>query len=136
MVLIKALNLHFQMFLKTAEALKIKGIVDTNSSQESATPSECSSILSPPHQVPVGASQGPIIPVQVQELLTIPQPLPLIPPVQHHPAGDLTLLASAAAEPSAQLDSSVPSAKRRKTAPRKLGTYLLNSSHLNRGPYR
>eukprot|EP00092_Neocalanus_flemingeri_P094534 GFUD01120223.1.p1 GENE.GFUD01120223.1~~GFUD01120223.1.p1 ORF type:complete len:487 (+),score=111.09 GFUD01120223.1:215-1675(+) len=124
-----------QMFLKTAEALKIKGIVDTNSSQESATPSECSSILSSPHQVPVGAPQGPVLPVQVQELLTIPQPLPLLPPVQQHPAGDLTLLASAAAEPSAQLDSTVPNAKRRKTAPRKLGTYLLNSSHLNRGPY-
>lgn len=124
-----------QMFLKTAEALKIKGIVDTNSPQESATPSECSSILSPPHLVPVGASQGTIVPVQVQDLLTIPQPLSLIPPVQQHPAGDLTLLASAASEPSAQLDSTVPNAKRRKTAPRKLGTYLLNSSHLNRGPY-
>ena len=124
------------MFLKTAEALKIKGIVDTNSSQESATPSECSSILSPPHLVPVGASQGTIVPVQVQDLLTIPQPLSLTPPMQQHPAGDLTLLASAASEPSAQLDSTVPNAKRRKTAPRKLGTYLLNSSHLNRGPYR
>jgi len=124
-----------QMFLNTAEALKIKGIVDTNSPQESATPSECSSILSPPHQVPVGASQGPVVPVQVQDLLTIPQPLSLVPAVHQHPAGDLTLLASAASEPSAQLDSTVPNAKRRKTAPRKLGTYLLNSSHLNRGPY-
>ena len=145
------------MFLNTAEALKIKGIVDTSSSQESATPSECSSILSPPHQVPVGAAQVPVVPVQVQDLLTIPQPLPLLPPVQQHPAGDLTdltLLAAAAAEPAAQLDHhrtpvqhghhSTPvqldqqsqNNKRRKTAPRKLGTYLLNSSHINRGSYR
>lgn len=129
-----------QMFLNTAEALKIKGIVDTSSSQESATPSECSSILSPPHQVPVGAAQGPVVPVHVQDLLTIPQPLSLLPPVQQHPAGDLTdltLLAAAAAEPAAQLDHQVASQnnKRRKTAPRKLGTYLLNSSHINRGPY-
>lgn len=124
-----------QMFLKTAEALKIKGIVDTNSSQDSSAASECSSIMSPPHQVPIGASQAPVLPVQVQDLLTIPQPLPLIPPVQQHPAGDLTLLASAAAEPSAQLDSTVSNNKRRKTAPRKLGTYLLNTAISTRTPY-
>jgi len=122
-----------QMFLNTAEALKIKGIVDTSSPQESATPSECSSILSPPHQVPVGAAQGPVVPVQVQDLLTIPQPLSLQPPAGD--LTDLTLLAAAAAEPAAQLDHSVQNNKRRKTAPRKLGTYLLNSSHINRGPY-
>ena len=49
------------LFLKTAEALKIKGIVDTTSDSGSDT----SSLLSPSHQ---------------PGLLTIPQPLPLLPP--------------------------------------------------------
>ena len=89
--------------------------------------SDSSSLLSPPQQ---------------PSLLSIPQPLPLLPPVhQQHPAGDLSLLASAASEqPSAHLESSGPpqsNNKRRKTAPRKLGSYLgshliNNSSHLNR----
>ena len=111
-----------QLFLKTAEALKIKGIVDTACDSASDT----SSLLSPPHQV--------------QDLLNIPQPLPLLPPVHQHPAGDLSLLASAASEqPSAQVESSGPAPpnnKRRKTAPRKLGSYLINnSSHLNRAQH-
>ena len=99
------------------------GIVDTTCDSSS----DSSSLLSP--------SQQP-------SLLSIPhpEPLPLLPPVhqQHqHPAGDLSLLASAASEqPSAQLESSGPpqsNNKRRKTAPRKLGSYLINnSSHLNR----
>ena len=116
-----------QLFLKTAEALKIKGIVDTTCDSGSDT----SSLLSPPHQPGI---------LPVQELLTIPQPLPLLPPVHQHPAGDLSLLASAASEQaSAQVESSGPpqqNNKRRKTAPRKLGTYLINnSSHLNRAQY-
>ena len=94
------------------------GIVDTTCDSSS----DSSSLLSP--------SQQP-------SLLSIPhpQPLPLLPPVhqQHqHPAGDLSLLASAASEqPSAQLEASGPpqsNNKRRKTAPRKLGSYL--GSHL------
>ena len=109
------------LFLKTAEALKIKGIVDTTSDSGSET----SSLLSPSHQ---------------PGLLTIPQPLPLLPPVHQHPAGDLSLLASAASEqPSANLEAAVPpqsNNKRRKTAPRKLGSYLINnSSHLNRAQH-
>ena len=74
-----------------------------------------------------------MLPAQVQELLNIPL-------LHQHPAGDLSLLASAASEQASALDtSSAPSGqsqhnnKRRKTAPRKLGSYLLNnSSHLNR----
>lgn len=115
-----------QLFLKTAEALKIKGIVDTTCDSSS----DSSSLVSPPHQVQ-------------EQLLTIPQPPPLLPTVHsavHHPAGDLSLLASAASEQaSAQLESSgppQPNNKRRKTAPRKLGSYLINnSSHLNRAQH-
>ena len=112
------------LFLKTAEALKIKGIVDTTCDSGSDS---SSSLLSPSHQ---------------PGLLTIPQPLPpqLAPPGHQHPAGDLSLLASAASEqPSAQLEAAGPpqsNNKRRKTAPRKLGSYLINnSSHLNRAQH-
>ena len=93
----------------------MSGIVDTTCDSSS----DSSSLLSPPQQ---------------PSLLSIPQPLAVLPPDVHqqHPAGDLSLLASAASEqPSAQLEASGPpqsNNKRRKTAPRKLGSYL--GSHL------
>ena len=99
---------------------------------------------------------------------------PLLP--AQHPAGDLSLLATAATESSAALEPPGPAAttvgappgsswgpatstggapvgswgpaatsggappgpgvKRRKTAPRKLGSYLVSSGLLPRGPYR
>ena len=55
--------------------------------------------------------------------------------VQQHPAGDLSLLARAATEPQAQLEGGQAAAvggggvKRRKTAPRKLATYLTSNSN-------
>ena len=110
-----------QLFLKTAEALKIKGIVDTGSSDDSAvSDTSVSPLVSPGNQAP-----SSLLPAQVQELLSIPL-------LHQHPAGDLSLLASAASEqPSAEVDSKHNS-KRRKTAPRKLGSYLLNNtSHIN-----
>ena len=101
----------------------VSGIVDTTCDSSS----DSSSLLSPPQQ---------------PSLLSIPQPLAVLPPEVHqqHPAGDLSLLASAASEqPSAQLEASGPpqsNNKRRKTAPRKLGSYLINnSSHLNRAQH-
>lgn len=117
-----------QVFLKTAEALKIKGIVDTDSEKDignegSRNPSgsDSSLLLSPPAQqvVPLVQDLAPTAPLQ-------------------HPAGDLSLLASAAAESAAQLSSGSGAttqnvggnAKRRKTAPRKLGTYMVNSGHI------
>jgi hypothetical protein len=95
---------RLQSFLRTAEALKIKGIVDT--SRE-------------------GSEEGSVKQETAQE-------------VTQHPAGDLSLLATAATEPCAQLDSvtSVPGVKRRKTAPRKLGSYLATNAQLIRGSYR
>jgi len=99
---------RLQSFLQTAEALKIKGIVDTSS--ESELPAEPLTRLPP---VPVLA-RAPSL------------------PLQHHPAGDLSLLARAATEPQAQLEGG-PAAgggvKRRKTAPRKLATYLTSNSN-------
>ena len=115
-----------QTFLKTAEALKIKGIVDTGTSDDSAVSDTSVSPL-------VSPGPGPLLPPQVQELLGMSHS------AHAHPAGDLSLLASAAIEQgSAALDPAPPgntqhNNKRRKTAPRKLGSYLLNnSSHINR----
>ena len=119
-----------QTFLKTAEALKIKGIVDTGTSDDSAVSDTSMSPL-------VSPGPGPLLPPQVQELLGMSHT------AHAHPAGDLSLLASAAIEQgSASLDPGTGPAppgttqhnnKRRKTAPRKLGSYLLNnSSHINR----
>ena len=117
-----------QTFLKTAEALKIKGIVDTGTSDDSAVSDTSVSPL-------VSPGTGPLLPPQVQELLGMSQT------AHAHPAGDLSLLASAAIEQgSAGLEPTGPPGntgqqnnKRRKTAPRKLGSYLLNnSSHINR----
>lgn len=101
---------RLQSFLQTAEALKIKGIVDTSS--ESELPAEPLTRLPP---VPVLA-RAPSLPLQ-------------------HPAGDLSLLARAATEPQAQLEGGQAAAvggggvKRRKTAPRKLATYLTSNSN-------
>lgn len=114
-----------QTFLKTAEALKIKGIVDTGTSDDSAVSDTSVSPL-------VSPGPGPLLPPQVQELLGMSQT------AHAHPAGDLSLLASAAIEQgSAGLEPTGNTGqhnnKRRKTAPRKLGSYLLNnSSHINR----
>ena len=119
-----------QTFLKTAEALKIKGIVDTGTSDDSAVSDTSMSPL-------VSPGPGPLLPPQVQELLGMSHT------AHAHPAGDLSLLASAAIEQgSASLEPGTGPAppgttqhnnKRRKTAPRKLGSYLLNnSSHINR----
>jgi len=98
---------RLQSFLQTAEALKIKGIVDTSS--ESELPAEPLTRLPP---VPVLA-RAPSLPLQ-------------------HPAGDLSLLARAATEPQAQLEGGPVAGggvKRRKTAPRKLATYLTSNSN-------
>ena len=119
-----------QTFLKTAEALKIKGIVDTGTSDDSAVSDTSVSPL-------VSPGPGSLLPAQVQELLSLGHS------AHAHPAGDLSLLASAASEQaSAALEPGTSPAppsntqhnnKRRKTAPRKLGSYLLNnSSHINR----
>ena len=119
-----------QTFLKTAEALKIKGIVDTGPCDDSAG-SDSGSASPAPAPAPA------LLPAQVQELLSVP----LL-----HPAGDLSLLASAASQQQQVADGggSAPGGhsqnqhnnKRRKTAPRKLGSYLLNnSSHINRAPH-
>lgn len=120
---------RLQSFLKTAEALKIKGIVDTSSSQSSSSVTMPSS----PRSLPTAAS------TLAQTHVTLSQT------VQEHPAGDLSLLATAASEPCAQLEpptstvsSVTPQAgvKRRKTAPRKLGSYVVtNAGHLPRAPY-
>ena len=121
-----------QTFLKTAEALKIKGIVDTGPCDDSAG-SDSGSASPAPAPAPAPA----LLPAQVQELLSVP----LL-----HPAGDLSLLASAASQQQQVADGggSAPGGqsqnqhnnKRRKTAPRKLGSYLLNnSSHINRAPH-
>merc|ERR1719278_2527078 len=86
------------------------GIVDTSS--ESELPAEPLTRLPP---VPVLA-RAPSLPLQ-------------------HPAGDLSLLARAATEPQAQLEGGQAAAvggggvKRRKTAPRKLATYLTSNSN-------
>jgi len=98
---------RLQSFLQTAEALKIKGIVDTSSDSE--LPAEPLTRLPP---VPVLA-RAPSLPLQ-------------------HPAGDLSLLARAATEPQAQLEGGPVAGggvKRRKTAPRKLATYLTSNSN-------
>jgi len=108
---------RLQSFLQTAEALKIKGIVDTSSNDENDHPSEPLSRLPP---VPVLA-RAPSLPLQ-------------------HPAGDLSLLARAATEPQAQLEGGQVvtggaaggggsgGVKRRKTAPRKLATFLTSAN--------
>ena len=112
-----------QTFLKTAEALKIKGIVDTGTSDDSAVSDTSVSPL-------VSPGPGPLLPPQVQELLGMSQT------AHAHPAGDLSLLASAAIEQGSVEptgNTGQHNNKRRKTAPRKLGSYLLNnSSHINR----
>ena len=72
------------LFLKTAEALKIKGIVNTGSPDDSAVSDiSTSPLVSPGANV---SSPGPgtfgLLPAQVQELLNIPL-------LNQHPAGDL-----------------------------------------------
>lgn len=117
-----------QTFLKTAEALKVKGIVDTGASDDSAvSDTSVSPLVSPGH---LSAPPASLLPAQVQELLSIPL-------LNHqHPAGDLSLLASAATEASAHDPTTAPTGpttgnKRRKAAPRKLGSYLLNRDIMN-----
>ena len=114
-----------QTFLKTAEALKVKGIVDTAASDDSAvSDTSVSPMVSPGH---LSAPPASLLPAQVQELLSIP----LL--GGQHPAGDLSLLASAATEASAHDHGTAPTSgnKRRKAAPRKLGSYLLNRDIMN-----
>ena len=79
-----------QTFLKTAEALQIKGIVDTGGMEGRQWAGQDQTSPAPP---------GPVS--QVGELVTA-GPAPV------HLAGDLSLLATAAAEqPQPQLDSAV-----------------------------
>ena len=79
-----------QTFLKTAEALKIKGIVDTSGMEGRQGAGQDQTSPAPP---------GPVS--QVGELVTA-GPAPV------HPAGDLSLLATAAVEQhQPQLDSIV-----------------------------
>jgi len=145
-----------QVFLKTAEALKIKGIVDTESEKEREEQSSRNPSGSDPgsvHLSPVPGQQ--VVPLTQPEPVLLPLPplqqhVPGVPAaaapisgnMQHHPAGDLSLLASAAVESSKHLHQTnglqvpllVPvqggNAKRRKTAPRKLGSYIINSNHM------
>jgi hypothetical protein len=167
--------LLFQVFLKTAEALKIKGIVDCVETEESSSnsrrPSSSSSSgsqaappppLTPPIADSLSAEQIPPPPTNcVSDAVTSAAvPLADLAPLQH-PAGDLSLLATAAASalaaaaaaaastpplPTAAAGAAVmdyapsaggalpPNPKRRKTAPRKLGSFL--SSSPSHEPFR
>ncbi len=165
--------------MKTAEALKIKGIVDCVETEESSSnsrrPSTSSSSgsqaappapLTPPIADSLSAEQ--ILPPPtncVSDAVTSAAvPLADVAPLQH-PAGDLSLLATAAASalaaaaaaaastppvttagaaavgaavmdyaPSSAGGALPPNPKRRKTAPRKLGSFL--SSSPSHEPFR
>jgi hypothetical protein len=166
--------------LKTAEALKIKGIVDCveteDSSSNSRRPSTSSSSGSqaappPPLTPPIADSAAEQIPPPplncVSDAVTSAAvPLADVAPLQH-PAGDLSLLATAAASALAAAAAAAaatastpplqpagaaaagavvmdyapsaggalpPNPKRRKTAPRKLGSFL--SSSPSHEPFR
>ena len=174
------------MFLKTAEALKIKGIVDclemeeapsltsTLNSDEILRRSSTSSsvgdmaavadVAAAVTMVPRVSSEQPLLPpgsTIIVEASTAastasspPPPTSVVMPPQHqHPAGDLSLLATAAASALAAAAAAQqtavktvgvpslvefgnlergatvmpPNPKRRKTAPRKLGSFLSSS---------
>ncbi|XP_023346068.1 broad-complex core protein isoforms 1/2/3/4/5 [Eurytemora carolleeae] len=128
-----------QIFLKTAEALKIKGIVDCFQTSETLD-----EVMTPEVQVPSLHLPGPLL---------HPSPGPLL-----HPAGDLSLLASAATESAVKLEpmtaaavtaaaaeapgataaavstaGRISNSKRRKTAPRKLGSFQPSPVHHSSG---
>jgi hypothetical protein len=161
--------------LKTAEALKIKGIVDCVEAEESSSNSRRPSTSSsssgsqaappPPLTPPIADSSAEHIPPPptncVSDVVTSAAvPIADVAPLQH-PAGDLSLLATAAASalaaaaaaaastpplPTAAAGAAVmdyapsaggalpPNPKRRKTAPRKLGSFL--SSSPSHEPFR
>ncbi len=162
--------------MKTAEALKIKGIVDCVETEESSSnsrrPSTSSSNssqaapLTPPIADSLSAEQIPPPPPNcVSDAVTSAAvPLADATPLQH-PAGDLSLLATAAASALAAAAAAAaastpplptsaaaaagaavmdyapsaggalpPNPKRRKTAPRKLGSFL--SSSPSHEPFR
>jgi hypothetical protein len=173
----KKILLLIQVFLKTAEALKIKGIVDCVETEESSSnsrrPSTSSSSgsqaappppLTPPIADSLSAEQIPPPPTNcVSDAVTSAAvPIADVAPLQH-PAGDLSLLATAAASalaaaaaaaaaastpplPTGAAGAAVmdyaasaggalpPNPKRRKTAPRKLGSFL--SSSPSHEPFR
>jgi hypothetical protein len=166
-----------QVFLKTAEALKIKGIVDCVETEESSsnsrrpsTSSSSGSQSAPPLTPPIADSAAEQIPPPppncVSDAVTSAAvPLADVTPLQH-PAGDLSLLATAAASALAAAAAAAaaastpplptsaavaagaavmdyapsaggalpPNPKRRKTAPRKLGSFL--SSSPSHEPFR
>jgi hypothetical protein len=148
---------HVQVFLKTAEALKIKGIVDCAEIEAAADlrrPSTSSLSQASPPPPTANAAALELLPTTCPSDAS-PAGIPpqAAAPLQH-PAGDLSLLATAAAsalaaaaaaaavtQPSqttttmtgvlmdygAGAGSVLPNPKRRKTAPRKLGSFLSSS---------
>ena len=151
-----------QVFLKTAEALKIKGIVDCLEMESSAaTDLRRPNTSSANQAATLPPPPNPVDDAAVAELLQPPAgssanarilPDAVTPPLQH-PAGDLSLLATAAASALAAAAAAaaaattqppptstatgalveyvaagaLPNPKRRKTAPRKLGSFLSSS---------